>query len=301
MQMNMRRLQQAWKRRVWADLRASWRPEVDVLVGNRIVRVDLRDRIIGRLLYLGEGYETHLDRFIAGANLEGRICVDVGANIGLHTLTLSAAVGPSGKVFSLEPENRNFALLERNLRANAVTNVTAVHCAAGESEGKCELKLSSENFGDHRVAGGTRVGPGGFGIQTVPMCTVDRLLRETGDGEIGFIKIDVQGYEMQVLRGMEQTLRRNRDAILLIEVFPEALRDAGFSPETLVRHLHDLGLSGWEIHPHRLLPCAEPWVYELVARGKYVDLALSGDRARLDQALEYMWGSPLRGRRDEQA
>ena len=132
-------------------LRRLIRPEVTVPMGSRRIRIDLRDRIIAKRLYLGVAWEQDLQELLAAMSLRGGVCLDVGANIGVHSLTMSEFVGPAGRVYAFEPERRNFALLEANLKLNRVTNVTAAATALGDSVGTCRLAVSPNNFGDHRV------------------------------------------------------------------------------------------------------------------------------------------------------
>ncbi len=281
--MDLRRWQRAWRRHVWAPVLRQVHPEIDVPVGKQHVRVDLRDRIIGTLLYVQGHYEAELLRLIGTMDLKGSICVDIGANLGLHSLAMSAAVGPSGTVFAFEPEAHNFQLLEHNLRANGASNVISRRMAAGEAEGLCRLALNPWNYGDHRV-GTANLDSRLF--QEVALTTIDACLRDVPHGTVALIKIDVQGYECQVLQGMRVTLERNPQAVLMLEVFPDALRAAGYSAPQLMQMARDFGLTGWEFHDHRLVPIFEPWVYDLIRDGRQVDVILCCDQRRLWAILE---------------
>ena len=121
---------------MWMRLRRLVRPEVTVAMGSRHVRIDLRDRIIAKRLYLGIAWERDLQQLLAAMSLRGGVCLDIGAYIGIHSLTMSELVGPAGRVYAFEPERRNFALLEANLRLNGVTNVTAATTALGTPSGR---------------------------------------------------------------------------------------------------------------------------------------------------------------------
>jgi hypothetical protein len=114
--MNLSRYQRAWKRRIWIPVRSRVAPEVVTQVRGQQMRVNLRDYPIGQTLYLDGNYEPELQRLMQHVNLSGSVCLDVGANIGVHTLTMSELVGAAGQVFAFEPETHNFQLLEQNLR-----------------------------------------------------------------------------------------------------------------------------------------------------------------------------------------
>lgn len=278
----MTRWQRAWKRHVWAPLLRKVHPEINVAVGNQKIRVDLRDRIIGSLLYVQGDYEAELLRLIGTMDLRGATCVDIGANLGLHSLAMSAAVGTSGRVFAFEPEGHNFHLLEHNLRANGASNVIPRRMAAGEVEGFCRLALNPWNYGDHRV----ETAISGRFLQEVPLTTIDACLRDVPSGTVALIKIDVQGYECQVLEGMRSTLQRNPQVVLFLEVFPEGLRAAGKSAKQLMEMVRASGFVGWEFHDHRVLPVSDSWIYDLIRDGRHVDVILSCNPDRLWNVLE---------------
>ena len=278
-------MRRTWK--TWMRLRRLVRPEVTVAMGSRRIRIDLRDRIIAKRLYLGIAWERDLQQLLAAMSLRGGVCLDIGANIGIHSLTMSELVGPAGRVYAFEPERRNFALLEANLKLNRVTNVTAAATALGDSVGTCRLAVSPNNFGDHRVASSTD-GRGG----DVPITTVDAVMATVPDGAVRFVKVDVQGYEHHILRGMHATLERNPDLILALEVFPQALRAAGSSAQEVMERLRDLGMVGWEFLP-RLQPVQPPWIYELIRDGDQVDVIVCRNAALLQEVLTRWHGGRL--------
>lgn len=278
---------QALKRRVAIPVLSRTHPEVQVRVNDYLMKVDLRDEIVGTLLYVEGDYEPEFRRLLEHLDLDGGVCLDIGANIGLHTLTLSRRVGPRGKVISFEPEQHNHELLRENLRLNQVENVDARRTAVGERQGTVRMALHPYNYGDHRVAG-----EGGSG-QEVPLTTVDEAVKDIPDGQIRLVKIDVQGYEQNVLEGMRRTVARNPGMVLLLEVFPEALHQAGSSASKLVQTLVELGFGGWEIHQRRLIPLGEPWVYDQMWNGCEANLVLSRDTARLKQVVGRCFGRTL--------
>jgi FkbM family methyltransferase len=280
---SLRRWQRAWKRYVWSTVLRHVRPEIEVTVGDRRIRVDLRDQVIGSLLYVQGDYEAELLRLIDTMDLRGSVCVDIGANIGLHSLAMSCAVGRTGKVFAFEPEAHNFHLLQHNLQANGASNVIPQQLAAGDAPGSCRLVLNPRNYGDHRVC---TADVAGRRFQEVPLTTVDVCLQDVPDGAVGLVKIDVQGYECQVLRGMRGTMERNPEMMLILEIFPEGLQATGKSATQLMQMVRDFGFIGWEFHDHRVLPVSDPWVYDLIRDGRHVDVILSRNRKRLWAVLE---------------
>jgi FkbM family methyltransferase len=282
-------LHHALKRRVVVPLLSRFHPEVEVQVRNCLMRVDLRDEIIGNLLFIEGDYEPEFRRLLEHLELEGQVCLDVGANIGLHTLSMSRLVGPRGRVIAFEPEQHNHGLLRENLRLNGAGNVDARRMAVGNHLGSVRMALSASNHGDHRVAREDSAGAG----QEVPLTTVDEAVKDVPAGAVRVVKIDVQGFEHRVLQGMRRTVERNPDLVLLLEVFPEALQEAGSSASGLVRELVELGFGGWEFQQRRLLPLGEPWVYDQMWNGCEANLVLSRDTTALKDAVARCFGRSL--------
>jgi len=110
--MNLSRWQRAWKRHVSIPVLGQVAPEVTAHVRGRKMRVDVRDYPIGQTLYLDGDYEPELQDLMRHLSLSGSVSLDVGANIGLHTLTMSELAGASGQVFAFEPEAHNYSGVE---------------------------------------------------------------------------------------------------------------------------------------------------------------------------------------------
>ncbi len=250
------------------------------------LNVDLRDQIVARLLYLEHTYEQEVLNFIEQVDLKGSVCVDVGANLGLHSVFLSGRVGEQGAVVAFEPESHNFDLLTQNLKQNQCANVVAHQKAVGDQAGIAHLQIDRVNFGDHRTVSEAN---GQAAIQSVEIVRLDDALTSIAEGKIKLIKIDVQGHEVAVLAGMKETIRRNPEVLLLIEVFPAALRESGHSATELVLNLQALGFKGWEIHPHRVFPALSAESYELIHDGKDVNLVFAKNEKELNQLMANYW------------
>ena len=172
----------------------------------RTLYVDTKRGNPQRLLYL-EG-----ERFIEERSIIRRLvrpglrAVDVGANIGYYALMLADQIGPGSQVICIEPEPENLVELRRNIEANHLTNVTVLAAAAGAEDGHAELLRGING----------QVVPLGHGEIRVRTLALDSL----ADGAIGFIKIDVEGYELEVLRGARNLISRHRPN-LFIEVHPQ--------------------------------------------------------------------------------
>jgi FkbM family methyltransferase len=174
-----------------------------------------------RLLFLeGERFlaERGLIQSLLGPGLHA---VDVGANIGYYLLLLARAVGPGGTVTCFEPDPDNLEELHRNATINELANVSILPAAVGAEDSTAALTpgINSSVSTDGEIQ--------------VPLVRLDSCL----DLPVGFLKIDVEGYEGHVLAGAERILREDRPTLFL-EIHPGFL-----SPPYTVDGLLD-GLRG---------------------------------------------------------
>ena len=271
-------------------LLARVRPEVVVDVGPDKIALDLRDPVIARGVFIGRQYDPHVLAIVEGLNLRGKTCVDVGANVGLYSMALSRFVGPDGNVIAFEPERRNYELLVRNRALNNASQLKCVNAAVGATVGTTTLAVNPHNWGDHWIANGTS-DPAWASMQTCDLVTLDDQLASVPAGQVGFIKLDVQGYELSVLAGMSQVIARNPDAVLLVEVAPRQLKNAGTSAKELVERLVEAGFGGWDVMPGRVLPLAGPASYDLMQGNHWADLLLARNTKALDERIRSLYGS----------
>ena len=158
-------------------------------------------------LHAGHYYQDDLCELIRQTVRPGSCVIDVGANIGFITLTAAKAVGTAGRVFAVEASARLVERLEEVLTRNRIGNTTVFNSAAGDFNGVASLDVH-EHHGMSSVSTAGSAGEGN-GVARVRMSRLDDLL----DGRIGdempvFVKVDVEGFELAVLRGMPRLLAR---------------------------------------------------------------------------------------------
>jgi FkbM family methyltransferase len=178
-------------------------------------------------------------------------CVwDVGANVGLYSSMFSRLVGATGKVFAFEPSPKNFARLTSAI--GSLENVVLVPMALGDTAGRMAFAEGSDATGaTSRVVGGA--------VDRTPT-TVDvevrrgdELILSTKADEPDVIKIDTEGFELEVIRGLNQTLRRPKLRALFIEVHFALLQDRGLAgaPAQIERELEACGFGcAWPDSSH---------------------------------------------------
>lgn len=197
---------------------------------------NVHDRYVGRSLELyGEYSEGEADLFRQALG-PGEFAVEVGANVGAHTLVLAQAVGPRGRVLAFEPQRVVFQALCANLALNSVTNVDCRQAAVGAAPGELlvpPLDYTRENnFGGLSLAGHVSGEP-------VPVVTLDELSLRRCD----LLKVDVEGMEREVLAGAEATVRRLRPLLYVENDRPE-------KAEALIRAIDALGYRiYWHVVP----------------------------------------------------
>jgi FkbM family methyltransferase len=187
------------------------------------------------------GARLFLDRHIE----PGMVILDIGANVGFYSLLFAQKVGPQGKVYAFEPDPLSRQILEDRRRAAGATNLQVAPIALGEHEGKVILYCNPTNRADNRIHDSLQA-PGVEAIE-VRMTPLDTFRSQNGIDRIDALKMDVQGAEVAVLRGMRQIMRETPPRWMFLEFEPELLRGAGSSPEELWALLDEYGYEAFSV------------------------------------------------------
>ncbi len=169
----------------------------------------------------------------------GRRCVlDVGAHIGLVALPMSRVLAPAGRVYAFEPATANRRYLHEHLALNAVENVVVVESLVG-----AEVREAVAFFEQSEATGMNSVvldkGEEGYRETQRPQVTLDGFCRSRGLAP-EVIKMDIEGAELDALKGAAETLRRHRPLVFL-SVHPRHLERLGRSCDELARLIAELG------------------------------------------------------------
>lgn len=146
----------------------------------------------------------------------GAVAIDIGANLGEWTVPFARAVGPAGRVLAAEPAPRAAAALEATLGANGLHQVQVMRCAVGDHDGFAEFAVPVVTSA-RSDTGTAKIGAAGPGCKAlrVALRSLDLLAAEHGLDRTDLIKIDVEGYERQVLDGAKATLGRFRPTLVI--------------------------------------------------------------------------------------
>lgn len=181
----------------------------------------------------------------------GMQVVDVGANVGLYSLLLGRLVGERGCVYSFEPEPHLYATLRENCSSNGLTNVVPFGYAAGTSHRRQWFQCATFNSGNNSLI---RSSSHAVTLE-VTVVRIDDILPVE---KVDFVKIDVQGHELGALAGMERVLSSNPDIRVFFELWPEGLREAGDSPESLLDFFLERDFLLYETVGTHLQPVRDP-------------------------------------------
>jgi FkbM family methyltransferase len=157
-------------------------------------------------------YEMPVQEVFSQYLKPGDIFYDIGANVGFFTIVAAKIVGSAGKVYAFEPEAVNAATVRRNAQMNDYAHVTVVEKAVSRTTGVEKLWLT-ENCGGHTLASVGTVSDAKKSI-TVDTVSIDDLIDKKLIEPPTFVKIDVEGAEIDVLNGMTQTIKEYQPMII---------------------------------------------------------------------------------------
>ncbi len=183
-----------------------------------------------------------LNNLSAYLHVDG-VVLDIGANVGVTTAFFSRMVGPSGRVLAFEPDPIMAELFRFHMKQRKKNNVRLFSTALGEQDGSAILFQNSSNRADNRLV---------LDLDTmshteqisIGMRSISSLAAESPElfVNVDFIKIDVQGYETQVILGMRDWLNGlTQKPIIHMEVWPYGLKKAGSSAEELLSLCSQVG------------------------------------------------------------
>ncbi len=179
-------------------------------------------------VFSNDGLELEVRSLIRKTLQPGDVAIDVGAYIGFHTLLMAKLVGEEGAVHSFEPAPDNLLYLRKNVDKNGFGNVKIHPCAAGTTNSEVEFYVGETSTLNSRSSQYKWSKKIRISEKKIDNLAIDR---------VKLVKIDVEGYELQVLEGMSHTLAKSHDICLIIEWNPDALVSSGHHPDDLPKLL----------------------------------------------------------------
>lgn len=172
------------------------------------------DKGIEKSIYFCGSYEMGTIYFLKKVLRENDIYLDVGANIGVLCIAASKFVGRNGKVYAFEPEMEMFSILQENVKLNRLENIYCYNIACGSSKQKM---LIYKNLVVNRGSASLIKPQGDSSGVEVLVETLDDFVQTKHIGDVRMVKIDVEGWELEVLKGAKALLSRSKAPIICIE------------------------------------------------------------------------------------
>lgn len=214
----------------------GWLQPPSIEVNGFRLFLPVHDEGVADNLRMERAWEPQMTREFERVVGAGMTVLDLGANIGYHTVLASRLVGPRGRVLSFEPDPGNLALLKKNIEANGCANVEVFPHAVGDRAGTVDLHLCGSNTGAHSTA----YEPGGSPAATrVRMVRLDDFLK--ADLHPDVVKMDIEGGEGAALDGMTRLLEDPRLRFVFIECNAAILAKIGGSVDGLLERLRRRG------------------------------------------------------------
>jgi len=194
------------------------------------------------------GPESIFSKYLANTLTEDDIFFDLGAHTGRHTLPAAKYVGPTGRVFAFEPIHTSFAQLYSNIMLNSFNNVVTINKAVLDTPNKIIeiyihpiIPMESTNTGESSISSikiiNQKLSPKLLATTT----TIDEVVIKHQIPEIKLIKIDVQGCELQVLKGALNTLKNKIVQNIYLEIHLKELQDLGINYLDILKLLNEYG------------------------------------------------------------
>jgi len=189
-------------------------------------------------------YEDEIGKLIKISLKEGDNALDIGGNIGLQSLRMSTCVGPAGKVYAFEPLQHIQEKFRKNMALNRAQNVILFDIALSDKSGETDFKLDKNTWNQGTFS--LKTEPTGDDTQKVIIKIADELPEITQLENLALIKIDVEGFEYNVLRGLKATLQKHGPRIIF-EYDDNYWASAGQNFGGCFDYLHNLGYTLYQV------------------------------------------------------
>lgn len=177
----------------------------------------------------------------------GDTYIDIGANIGMHTLAAARAMQGKGKIIAFEPYGPTKAMLEKSVWINGFSDMVEIHQAAVSNVTGQQALYLGETSGHHSLFELEGSQESSKPAVEVLLLRLDETIQATS--KVDLLKIDVEGAELEVLESAKTLIENNKDIALIVEFGPSHLKRTGHTPEKWLAEFEQLGLVYQAIHP----------------------------------------------------
>jgi FkbM family methyltransferase len=229
----------------WWQYRARGQKSFAVM-GHQITVLP-KDNGVSREIAVHRVHEPLATRLLLETLKPGMNVVDIGSNIGYYALLEARLVGPCGRVVAIEPMRENARQLGRNIRANGYTNIVIHELGIADRNGIAEMNVSEKS--NWHTLGAV---PWPTTQRQVRVSTLDDLVQRLSLKRLDLIRMDLEGYEITVIKGMQWTFRKYGPR-MLVEIHPHIV-----GAQSILTYLHSLERLGfgveWLVEQERDVP-----------------------------------------------
>lgn len=209
-------------------------PSIRIVERNKIkYELDLSDYMQWMVFY---GLSIEPKEALYNLVSPGSCVIDVGANVGEVSMNMAQRAGDMGRIIAFEPDPLNYKLLQKNLSLNTFKNILTIPKGLGDSNAKYAFSRNLSNSGGNRIASVNSSSIQEAFIETIKL---DDFIIENNIEKVDVLKIDVEGFEYNVLKGAINVLAKFKPK-LFIELNDNNLKDQGSSSEELLRLIESL-------------------------------------------------------------
>jgi FkbM family methyltransferase len=195
-------------------------------------------------------YEIEVTRFLSRYIKPNMVIVEIGANIGYHTVYMGTCLKNKGYMYIFEAMPRTFELLQDNIHINGLRNVAVCeNKAVYDKSGEVSFSYLKKQHGSSGVIDKQKIEElykDSSETFTLPCISLDEYIKEKAIGHVDFVKIDAEGAESKILQGMKKVLSQD-SCTLLIEIAQELLEKAGHSTKEMLSFIEKYGFTPYEI------------------------------------------------------
>jgi len=231
-----------------------------------------KDTIVSVQVKNKGGYEIEENAVMHSILVQGDVCIDFGANIGVHTCEMARAVGETGMVYAVEPETENCKVLTANVAMLPYQNVKIIRCAVSDTNKSGTLYIDLRNKGAHCLS-----------KRDPRMASADVEIKKSSEvipqnTSIKLLKLDIEGYEFKALKGLDEQI--NNIEFMIMEFFPSLIVLAEDDPVEMLQFIRDSGFTISYIHD--MQPKTNDWLIEKNAVGTERHVSILCKRAEID-------------------
>lgn len=237
------------------ELQAGLRNGITWLNQEDIAVYTTADNYIEHTVLVSGTYENEIKTLINISLKPGFAALDIGANIGIQSIRMAQRIGPGGKVYAFEPLEHLQSKLKKNLALNNCSNVTVFPLALADNEEIKTISIDEKrwNQGTFSLSQNNT----GQSEQELKVKIGDRIAEVAQLDRLDLIKIDVEGFEYQVIKGLKDTITRHRPRIIF-EYDATYWSRTGQSISDCLDLLHSLGYQVYQIYAAGCEPVNAP-------------------------------------------